>query len=188
MTSLIDVWFLGYNSYYVMLRWSPDESFRRISSKIPLLYSMGPKIHQLKHSLLSCLSVLRHFPQGNHRSLITQHKVFRRNATDTASIDRLLSPLRESIIDKPPLASGTLQLPRLSSLSLLQNRQREPRCQLRRLHSAPYTWNTDLISRRYVDFANTSFGELEQLAQVCEPASFGINDKDVLDETYRKAR
>src|SRR5258708_15014219 len=77
--------------------------------------------------------------------------------------------------------------PRLSSLSLLQNRQREPRCQLRRLHSAPYTWHTDLLSRRYVDFANTSFGELEQLAQVCEPASFGINDKDVLDETYRKA-
>src|SRR5216684_8752342 len=107
---------------------------------------------------------------------------------DTASIDRLLSPLRESIIDKPPLASGTLQLPRLSSLSLLQNRQREPRCQVRRLHSAPYTGYTDSISRRYVDFANTSFGDLEQLAQVCEPASFGINDKDVLDETYRKAR
>ena len=124
MTSLIDVWFLGYNSYYVMLRWSPDESFRRISSKIPLLYSMGPKIHQLKHSLLSCLSVLRHFPQGNHRSLITQHKVFRRNATDTASIDRLLSPLRESIIDKPPLASGTLQLP-ASHLSLFYKIARE---------------------------------------------------------------
>jgi len=78
--------------------------------------------------------------------------------------------------------------PCLTSLSLLQNRQREPRCQVRRLHSAPYTGYTDSISRRYVDFANTSFGELEQLAQVCEPASFGINDKDVLDETYRKAR
>jgi hypothetical protein len=43
------------------------------------------------------------------------------------------------------------------------------------------------MSRRYIDFANTSFSELEQLAQVCEPASFGVNDKDVLDETYRKA-
>ena len=126
--------------------------------------------------------MLRHFPQGNHRSLITQHKVFRRNATDTASIDRLLSPLRESIIDKPPLASHLSLFYKIARESL------DARFIVSILvHSAPYTGNTDSISRRYVDFANTSFGELEQLAQVCEPASFGINDKDVLDETYRKA-
>jgi hypothetical protein len=28
---------------------------------------------------------------------------------------------------------------------------------------------------------------LEQLAQACEPASFGMDQKDVLDESYRKA-
>ncbi len=44
------------------------------------------------------------------------------NAMDTASINQLFSPLRESIIDKPPLVSGTLQLP-ASHLSLLQNLQ-----------------------------------------------------------------
>ncbi len=77
--------------------------------------------------------------------------------------------------------------PRLSTLPLLQNRQRVPRCQVRRLHSAAYTWNTDLIPRRHIDFANATFSQLEQLVQACEPASFGLNDKDVIDETYRKA-
>jgi hypothetical protein len=28
---------------------------------------------------------------------------------------------------------------------------------------------------------------LEQLSQACEPASFGVNEKEVLDETYREA-
>lgn len=46
----------------------------------------------------------------------------------------------------------------------------------------------DLISRRHVDFTNVTSNELEQLAQACEPASFGLNDEDVLDETYQKAR
>jgi hypothetical protein len=27
---------------------------------------------------------------------------------------------------------------------------------------------------------------LEQLAEACEPASFGVNEKEVLDETYHK--
>jgi len=43
---------------------------------------------------------------------------------DTASIDQLLSPLREAIIDRPPLASGTLQLP-ASQLSLFYKIARE---------------------------------------------------------------
>jgi hypothetical protein len=28
---------------------------------------------------------------------------------------------------------------------------------------------------------------LDRLAQACDPASFGINEKEVFDETYRKA-
>lgn len=40
-----------------------------------------------------------------------------------------------------------------------------------------------LVSRRLVDFANASCDELQQLAQACERASFGLNDED---ETYHK--
>jgi hypothetical protein len=34
---------------------------------------------------------------------------------------------------------------------------------------------------------NATPDELEQLAQACEPATFGLNKEDVMDETYRKA-
>jgi hypothetical protein len=40
---------------------------------------------------------------------------------------------------------------------------------------------------RHINLANATPDELEQLTQACEPASFGVNKEDVLDETYRKA-
>lgn len=44
-----------------------------------------------------------------------------------------------------------------------------------------------LILCSRVDFAHSTTEELEALSQACQPASFGLNNKDVLDETYRKA-
>jgi hypothetical protein len=41
--------------------------------------------------------------------------------------------------------------------------------------------------RRYINFANATPDELEQLIQACKPASFGVKQEQVLDETYRKA-
>ncbi|KAH0832303.1 hypothetical protein J3R83DRAFT_13303 [Lanmaoa asiatica] len=38
-----------------------------------------------------------------------------------------------------------------------------------------------------LDFAHATPEGLEALSQACQPASFGINNKDILDETYRKA-
>jgi hypothetical protein len=43
-----------------------------------------------------------------------------------------------------------------------------------------------LISR--IDLSQPSEAELAHLSSVCEPATFGVNQKDVLDESYRKAR
>jgi hypothetical protein len=42
-------------------------------------------------------------------------------------------------------------------------------------------------SQRHVNFTNATPDELEQLAQACQPATFGRNDQAVMDETYRKA-
>jgi hypothetical protein len=42
------------------------------------------------------------------------------------------------------------------------------------------------ISR--VDLSQASELELANLSSVCEPASFGVDQKNVLDESYRKAR
>ncbi len=44
-----------------------------------------------------------------------------------------------------------------------------------------------LSRRRHVNLAKAPLNELEQLAEACEPASFGVNEKEVLDETYHKA-
>lgn len=38
-----------------------------------------------------------------------------------------------------------------------------------------------------VDFANVSETQLSALAEACQPASFGRNREDVIDESYRKA-
>lgn len=40
---------------------------------------------------------------------------------------------------------------------------------------------------RHINFSDATPDELEQLAQACEPASFGVHHEQVLDESYRKA-
>jgi hypothetical protein len=40
---------------------------------------------------------------------------------------------------------------------------------------------------RHINFSDATPDELEQLAQACEPASFGMHHEQVLDESYRKA-
>ncbi|OCH89187.1 hypothetical protein OBBRIDRAFT_778903 [Obba rivulosa] len=37
-----------------------------------------------------------------------------------------------------------------------------------------------------IDFTTAAENELQHLASLCEPATFGMNDQDVYDETYRK--
>jgi hypothetical protein len=44
-----------------------------------------------------------------------------------------------------------------------------------------------LSSYRYINLASATYDELEQLTQACVPASFGVKEKEVLDESYRKA-
>ncbi|KAI0789707.1 hypothetical protein C8Q75DRAFT_718158 [Abortiporus biennis] len=40
---------------------------------------------------------------------------------------------------------------------------------------------------RRIDFDNHTIAQLEELANACSAAKFGLNQQDVLDETYRKA-
>lgn len=42
------------------------------------------------------------------------------------------------------------------------------------------------ISR--LELSQASESELENLARACDPATFGVNQEDVLDESYRKAK
>lgn len=44
-----------------------------------------------------------------------------------------------------------------------------------------------LFFRSTINFAHPRESQLEKLAKACQPATFGHNREDVLDETYRKA-
>ena len=47
--------------------------------------------------------------------------------------------------------------------------------------------NTFFSYHRHINFANATSENLLELIQACEPASFGLKQESVLDETYRKA-
>ena len=94
---------------------------------------------------------------------------------------QLLTSLRQSIVDKPPYMSGTLKLPE-SFFSLFYKlskdddaaRSGEPLT----LRAKAQSLNTIYSSHhRYVNLVNASPEKLEQLAQACEPASFGLKCK-----------
>lgn len=40
---------------------------------------------------------------------------------------------------------------------------------------------------RFIEFGDASEAQLLELTAACQPATFGVDQKDVLDETYRKA-
>ena len=42
-----------------------------------------------------------------------------------------------------------------------------------------------MISR--INLSNASEADLQDLSDACQPATFGVNEEDVLDESYRKA-
>ncbi|KAH9963499.1 hypothetical protein BGW80DRAFT_1179829 [Lactifluus volemus] len=76
---------------------------------------------------------------------------------------KLLAPLRESIVHKPPFIGGSLQLPPSHFYLFYKN-----------------------PLRRHVNLANATPDEIEQLTQVCEPASFDHSKEEVTDETRPK--
>ncbi|TDL27718.1 hypothetical protein BD410DRAFT_781599 [Rickenella mellea] len=47
-----------------------------------------------------------------------------------------------------------------------------------------FDYGTDI---RSIHFANATEAQLDELAKACQPATFGANQEDVLDENYRKA-
>lgn len=44
-----------------------------------------------------------------------------------------------------------------------------------------------MSTRRYLDLLSATEEELEDLSNACDPATFGVNQENVLDETYRKS-
>ncbi|THH26453.1 hypothetical protein EUX98_g7738 [Antrodiella citrinella] len=77
----------------------------------------------------------------------------------------VLESLRDAIQYPPPHCSGVV--PVCAEDLILFHGRGENACRL--------------------DFTTATEESLERLSQACEPATFGLNHEDVLDETYRKA-
>ena len=51
-----------------------------------------------------------------------------------------------------------------------------------------FLYDNTLLSHSFIDFSTAvSDNQLEHLAQACQLATFGVQQQDVLDESYRKA-
>ncbi|RDB28294.1 hypothetical protein Hypma_001436 [Hypsizygus marmoreus] len=77
-----------------------------------------------------------------------------------------LDALRAAISAKPPYCTGTIPANEDNSVLYYQQQERA----------------------QWIDLSRSTEGNLKALAQACEPATFGMDQHDVLDESYRKAR
>ncbi|KAF9535325.1 hypothetical protein CPB83DRAFT_901074 [Crepidotus variabilis] len=53
--------------------------------------------------------------------------------------------------------------------------------------NASLFYTTDLSNAKVINFTEPTQEQISALAQACQPATFGVNQQDVLDESYRKA-
>ncbi|KAG6908012.1 hypothetical protein DXG01_006547 [Tephrocybe rancida] len=80
--------------------------------------------------------------------------------------EEILKTLAKAVTDKPPFCAGTLPTTSGESTLFFKQYDLTPSC---------------------IDLTQSTDAELKALAQACTPATFGRNDEDVLDESYRKA-
>ncbi|KAF7798310.1 hypothetical protein EIP86_009531 [Pleurotus ostreatoroseus] len=83
------------------------------------------------------------------------------------TLNRQLRHLRNAIVNKPPYRSGTVPVDRDELVVY-------------------YSKGEDESARR-INLGTASAASLEHLAKTCDAATFGRNDQDVLDVSYRKA-
>ncbi|CAA7263501.1 unnamed protein product [Cyclocybe aegerita] len=87
-------------------------------------------------------------------------------------------------------SSNSMASPLETVQALLQSSTRLPYCTgsvpLDATNSTLFYQFGDLKAE-LIDFANATDKQLKKLANACQPATFGLGQKDVLDESYRKA-
>ncbi|KAF9474000.1 hypothetical protein BDN70DRAFT_885327 [Pholiota conissans] len=84
--------------------------------------------------------------------------------------------------------SGQYELPELVALQTICKKIIDmPYCSGTIELSAPLLFYRSENSSKCIDFSNPTQEQLQDLADACAPASFGRNQENVLDESYRKA-
>jgi hypothetical protein len=94
-----------------------------------------------------------------------------------------IQSLRDSISQKQPAAFGTLSIQSDQS-TIFYGKKGNTEYAICSLFAHWLTY--DLIISR-INLSNASEADLQHLSDACQPATFGVNGEDVLDESYRKA-
>lgn len=95
-----------------------------------------------------------------------------------------LRRLRKAIFNRPPYCSGTVPV-ETDELSLYYGVGEEARWVF--TCTTPLSFSTDDTYASQIQFGAATDDALKHLAETCRPATFGHDDEDVLDESYRKA-
>jgi len=103
-----------------------------------------------------------------------------------ARIQQLLTPLQESIVDKPPFVSGTIPL-QDSNFELYYKDGEFARFGALTSQSQKSLLTFDGPRFRRINLANPTPDKLEIFIRFTSPSSFGIKQEKLLDETYCKA-
>ena len=104
-------------------------------------------------------------------------------STQPTQTQQLLTPLRESITNKPRYISGTLPVPAsYFSLFYRTTTQGGPDARFDRPYlSLTSDTNAPLTCFRHIDLANATCDELEKLAEACGSTSSDTNKKAMTD-------
>ena len=98
-----------------------------------------------------------------------------------------IQSLRDAISHKQPAAFGTLSIPADQWTIFYGKKGNTEYAPCGPLFFVSHWLINDNITRR-INLSNASEAELRHLSDACQPATFGVDREDVLDESYRKAR
>lgn len=101
----------------------------------------------------------------------------------TNGLDLQIESLHAALItDKPPYLAGVCEIP---DFTLFYGPIDDAKCAC--LLPPCFIWNSQHHLSRRIDLSKATEAQLDHLTRTCQAATFGVDQKDVLDETYRKA-
>jgi hypothetical protein len=97
-----------------------------------------------------------------------------------------IQSLRDALSQKQPAAFGTLSIQSDQS-TIFYGKKGNTEYAICDHSSLFAHWLTDDLIISRINLSNASEADLQHLSDACQPATFGVNGEDVLDESYRKA-
>jgi hypothetical protein len=105
----------------------------------------------------------------------------------TTNSDNVLAPLREAleVYLQPPVATGILSVAEQSLSLFFKTGESDGAQYVSFVPACNWIWANTYC--RAINFATATTVQLETLSNACQAATFGRNNEDILDESYRKA-